>query len=212
MTHAEAIENFEILLDKAQAPYHSPKEKEFILYDALCEWLKLRYREFETGEKRREDINYKLVKIYDYTSTAKINLETLPNFFLIASVSGEWDFVCKGETTTRTLAIMPITHDALAINITDPFNVPSNAFPRYTQYNDVTPILEIHSDTPPTKGRITYIKTPERILTSTPTALCELPDIFMHEVLRHAVRVATGVVENFNKHQTTAQVEMQLEE
>lgn len=211
MTHGTAFEYFDTLCDKSGAPWHDGAEKEYLVHKALCEWIKTHYRDYEEKEKRREDLDLILVRKKSFLNLSIIDLTSSVDFafFLIVALSGSWDFICKGKVTTRNLAIRPIKHDELAELSNDPFNCPTDAFPCYTQYHDDTKsVIQIYSDNTPKTIELVYIKTPEKILDSTPLAVCELPDWAMYEVLEHAVRTAFAIVENYQRYQAQAQGEI----
>lgn len=211
MTHLKAFDDLDILLDKAQAPYHNGREKESICQSALYQWVKTHYKEYERTEKSREDIDTRLLIKKSFVNTSLINLNTVDKFFLIASLEGKWNFTCKGKVTMRGLPIVPATHDEILTIQNDPFQQPTNAFPRYEQYFDTTlnaPVVKIHSDTSPLTSELAYVKTPDPILDSTPNAICELPDWAMDEVLLLAASIALGIVENYPRVQQIEQVQI----
>ncbi|MEN6622021.1 MAG: hypothetical protein ABFD50_10775 [Smithella sp.] len=211
MTHGKAFEALDLLLDKSQSPWHSPSEKEIIFQSALYSWLKTVYENHEYDEKNRQKINQVLLRKKSFGSTSVLDLSTIDKFFLISRMNADWNFICKGKTTRRTIPVAPAKHDEIDIISLDPHNVPTNMFPRYTQYFDSAinkPVVQIHSDTAPISSNLYYIVTPDKISATTPNADCQLPDWAMEEVILFAGRIATGIGENYQRLQNLTQVEI----
>lgn len=209
MTHQEAFDTLDFVLDKSQAPAQDGFGREYLLFNGTLEWLKLHYKDFEKTEKRRQDLDLILVKKSTFGNLRFINLNTVNKFFLTLALSGKWNFLCKTKITLRELPIEPATHDEIKTIANDPFNCPTDAFPRYTQFNDgVNPVIEIHSDNLPQSVEMVYLEVPEKILDSTPLATCQLPDWAMHEIIQHSARHALGILENFQRYQAQSTVEI----
>ena len=213
MTFEELRKYVEQLLDQSQTAYFYPKEIDRALNDAQTERVNVLYSDVEVVQKRRDGLR-QLTKKAIIAGTSTIPLQSLPSEYMFAlSVIGDWDFVCNGKTTRRSVAIKPVRHDVLGVIYNDPFNTPTNQFPVYVDYtNDLgEQVMEIKSDTVPISVEITYLKRPAKIDSeNTPNGVCELPEEEQYNIIRRAVRILTGQtgdMQGYNKQLSEVQLQ-----
>lgn len=157
MTFTQMFDLLDTLIDKVDAPYFDDAEKDRFLNLAQMEFIKLRHKEFEFNEKRREDL-VSIVKefivigsgivtsfiagVLDERATAGIIMNNVDKDYLfIVDLSGDFDIACGSTITTERCFIRPIQRDDIAKILKDPFNKPTNENPVYTQIgNTITSV------------------------------------------------------------------------
>lgn len=191
MTALEMHDLADLLIDKANAPWFNADEKTRFINLAIFEFAKTRYRAFELNEKRRSDL-LPLVRTVTYSNTSKINLNSIsPKFMFALNLSGDFDDATCGAI--KNTAVKPIQLDDY-INIQgDPFNKPTDSSPIYIQRNDGTnDLIEIISETTPSKLELNYLKYPTEIFVDTGNPFnninSDLPDYTHEEIVNLAVR------------------------
>ena len=194
MTFGEMHDLVDVILDKSQTAYFEPSEKDTFLNLAQNELVKNRYKLFEVNEKRREDL-LPLVRQFAFVGTSVINLDIVPDFFLILSLKG--DFLICGEE--QEVALRPRKFDEIYRTSEDPFNRVDDDHPAYVMFNNgVNNIIEIR---PTTKvvvanGELTYLKRPLAIDgENNPNSVPELPEHTHEEIVNIASRKMMLTVE-----------------
>jgi len=196
MTIAEMHSLCDLLLDKADAPWFNPTEKDTFLNLAQIEFTETRYAQFEAIEKRRAEL-LPLVTKAVYNSVNTINLDLVTDFLYVLSVRVLINDACQ-TSGTRLEPVMPIQLDDFAGMQQDPFNKSTDSNVGYTQYNDgVNNIIEIHSDSVPNQIQLAYLKMPIDVSITVPTN-SELPDGTHEEIVNIAVRKMMMTVQDPN--------------
>lgn len=203
MTYQEMFDRFDTLVDKFGGPYFPDESKDQFLNDAQKEWFDNNYPIFETDERRREQFNPLVRTTTIPGPIGEFTDADLTDKFRIIGVGGEWDFVCNGVTTRRTIAIPPLKHDSYYRSLTDPDEAPTDAFPGYLQTNDGTQgIYQVKSTNAPQSISVSFLIAPPVIDgTNNPATNYLLSDDVADEVILIAARIATGNTENYPKYQ-----------
>lgn len=192
MTFSEMHERVDVQLDKHDVPWFEPEEKDIWLNFALNEIVKVRYKEFEKNEKRREDIRTLVTTLTGSGATVAIP----SNFMFALSLKGTFDVVECGISKVVERFIRPIQHDDVNKIKGDPFNSPSNFHPIYTS-TEIS--YEIDSDSSPSAWTLTYIREPVPIDgTNNGSQSSNLPKYMHEEVVNVAVRKILGSIEKQN--------------
>lgn len=196
MTIAEMHTRCDLLIDKADAPWFNPTEKDFFLNMAIMEYVKNKYRAFEVDEKVREDL---LTLVLSYSiAGATINLDVVPNFLFALRVAMDVNSPCGNLTD---VPVTPMRHDAFIESKRDPFNKPADKYPQYTQQTTGgVRTLSVSSDTVPTLLKMVYLATPATVSITVPTN-CNLPVHTHDEIVNLAVRKMLGTIEAFQNYQ-----------
>lgn len=184
MTFAEMQERLDVLLDKSDLSWFVSQEKDIFLNFAVNEFVKKRYSEFETNEKRREDIRTLITSLTDGTGTSVV---TLPSDFMFAlSLKGVFPVTECGTVENKENFIRPIQHDDINKILEDPFNKPLNSNPVYISTSST---FAIQSETAPISWELVYIKTPVVVdATNFPNNTLDLPPYTHEEIVNLAVR------------------------
>lgn len=186
----------DLLLDKADAPWFNPSEKDRYLNLAQIEFVETRYMQFEAIEKRREEL-LPLVKNSPYVGVDLINLNTITDFLYVLSIQAYMIDSCV-STGLRIEPVHPIQLDDFAGSQGDPFNKTSDNNVGYTQFNNGTnDIIQIHSDTIPSNINLFYLKRPIDVSITVPTN-SELPVSTHEELVNIAVRKMMMTIQDPN--------------
>lgn len=176
----------DLLLDKADAPWFNPTEKDDFLNLAQIEFVETRYMQFEAIEKRREEL-LTLVRQTSFAGVNLINLNAVTDFLYVLSIQATMLDTCE-PTGSRLEPVHPIQLDDFAGSQKDPFNKFSDFNVGYTQYNDgVNDTVEVHSDTIPSTLNLFFLKRPINVDIATLTD-SELPVSTHEEIVNIAVR------------------------
>ena len=203
MTIIEMHALCDLLIDKANAPWFNPGEKDDFINLAQIEYLDNSYRFFELNEEIRE----KLLPLVRSTTIAgpapSIDLSAITDFRYILSLRGDLTDNCG---VLRTKAIPPIQLDDEVENQEDPFNRNDNENPGYTQENNGTSNLAIFvSTTNPSNLILKFLKTPVDVLNDLITPAnnvnCELAASCHEEIVNIAVRKMLGTVQDQLQYQ-----------
>jgi len=187
----------DLLLDKANAPWFSPTEKDSYLNMAHMEFAETRYRKFETDERTRKEL-LPLVRRSTSGTTSSINLSAISGFMFILNVLGVFTDVCGTTTTTRKIS--PLQLDDEGDNELDPFNRSANDNPTYTEENDGTNnIVLIKSDSAPVSYVLKYLMIPPRVLNDEAVPANNInsimPEFTHEEIVNIAVRKMMATTE-----------------
>ena len=197
MTIAEMHNTIDLLLDKADAPWFNPTEKDDYINLAQIEFVETRYAQFEAIEKRREEL-LPLVRKISYSGINIINLTAISEFLYVLSLQAYVNDTCK-PTGVRIEPVHPIQLDDFAGAERDPFNKTTDDNVGYTQYNDGAGAntLEVHSTTVPNSIDLFYLKRPVDVSITVPTN-CELPVSTHEEIVNIAVRKMMMTIQDQN--------------
>lgn len=151
----------DLLLDKANSPWFTAKEKDDFLNRAHHEFAEARYRDFELDERTRKEL-LPLVRSMTVNNSAIVNYSAIQDFMFTLSLSGVFNKTCG--TGTAFNKISPIQLDDYAEMQSDPFNKSADDNPNYIEINDGTNnIAEIKSDTTPISYTLKYLKFPRTV-------------------------------------------------
>lgn len=189
MTYSQAHERIDVLLDKHNLPWFEPEEKDIFLEFAQNEFVKVRYKEFEVNEKRREDLR----TLITLSSGSGFSVPVPADMLFVLSLRGVFDVTECGVTSQRKTYIRPIQHDDINKIEHDPFNSPTNEDPAYVSEADG---FSIRSETLPKSWTLTYLKTPIVVNgTLNPGSSFDLPLHTHEEIVNIAVRKMLGSIE-----------------
>ncbi len=204
MTIQEMHDLCDLLIDKADAPWFNPSEKDKFINLAQIEFLDNSYRLFEVNEEVREKL-LPLVRSINYgaaVGTPGINLSIIQDFRYVLSLRGSFPDGCGGRVMKP---IAPIQLDDEVANQLDPWNVNDDRNPGYTQENNGTDnILTMISSTIPIDVTIKYLKTPVNVDITVPTN-CELAVSSHEEIVNIAVRKMLGNIQDQFGYQVQSQ-------
>jgi len=201
VTIAEMQDLADLLIDKANAPWFSPEEKDRFINLAINEYVKNKHKAFETGEKVREDLLTLVSAPHVVNSTDIVNLEVvaLSDFLFVLRVEADITNSCGTKTG---IPVKPAQQDDFAESRKDPFNKPDDGHPVYLQSTNVANerIITVYSDTVPDEIRMVYLKQPVEVDFNTGTD-SDLPDHTHEEIVNLAVRKMLGTIEGFENYQ-----------
>lgn len=205
MTIEEMHELADLLIDKANAPWFTPREKDIFFNLVHKEYVDVNYRMFEKDEEVRAKLN-PIVKTIALGSTLQIDLTAIADFRYVLALKGTVNDNCGNPVTRK---ISPVQWDDEAENQVDPFNVNDDDNMGYTQRNlaGTGNVLDIISTTTPTDIQLVYFKTPVEVFldpTGAASVNSELPDSTHEEIVNLAVRKMLGTVESQVQYQVQA--------
>jgi REP element-mobilizing transposase RayT len=198
MTIAEMHDLADLLIDKANAPWFSPDEKDRFINLAINEYVKNKYRKFEIDEKVREDLLTLVSEVYSVNNTDLINLEIVPDFLFALRLEMDVNSVCGLLTG---VPITPMQQDDFSESQRDPFNKATDKYPQYLQNTQAgNRTIQVYSDVIPTQVRMIYLRQPVEVDINTPTD-SDLPDHTHEEIVNLAVRKMLATIEGFENYQ-----------
>ena len=199
MTIAEMHTLVDLLIDKANAPWFTPAEKDNFLNLAIQEYTKNKHMLFETDEKVREDLLTLVVSPYTVLATDTINLDTIGNFLFALRLEATITNACGTKTG---IPVSPRQHDDFASLQRDPFNKASDDYPVYLQFEiGGARSMKVYSTTtPPDALNLTYLRTPAVVSITVPTN-CDLPQHTHEEIVNLAVRKMLMTIDGFENYQ-----------
>jgi len=206
MTYQELHDLFYIEMDVVQNPYYTPDQVDVFLNQAQIEWFQDLSPNAETNEQLRELFG-SLFRTVTLPGTLTVLESDLPDKANVTALSGVFELEgCGGDRVNRTRPIVPMAHDRYAFALSDPDEVPTNAFPAYLQ--TFTTELEYHikCDTIPSQVTVDYIAYPPVIDgAGSPTTDLVLPIPVIYTILNIACRKASAVIEDAARYQMAAQ-------
>lgn len=200
MTIAEMHSLADLLIDKANAPWFSPEEKDRFLNLEINAYVKRKYSQFESDEKVRKDLLTLVSAPYSVASDI-INLEVIPLADFLFVLRVECDITNSCGTKTG-IPVKPAQHDDFAEAQRDPFNKADDSNPRYLESLNTLGerIIQVYSDNAPTTTRMVYLKQPVTVDINTPTD-CNLPAHTHEEIVNGAVAKMLANIEGFEDYQ-----------
>lgn len=206
LTIIEAHELADALIDKANAPWFSPEEKDMYFNLSQNEFIDKNHRRFEFDEEVRAKLN-PVVRRQIFGSITEVNLSGVDNFRYVLRLKGTFEDKCGNNVKRK---ISPVQWDDEADAQLDPFNVNDNENPGYVQENVAATgnILTILSDTAPSDVELVYLRTPNKVLNDLVTPANNVgftvaPSAH-EEIVNLAVRKMLGTVENQSQYQVQA--------
>jgi hypothetical protein len=197
MTIAEMHSLEDLLIDKANAPWFTPVEKDRFTNLAINEYVKNKHKLFETDEKVREDL-LSLVINHPPVAGDTINLSSINDFLFVLRVEVDITNDCG---TNTGIPVTPMQQDDFSESQRDPFNKAEDEHPQYLQFVEAGDrVIKVYSDTLPTAIRMTYLKQPVAVNINTPTD-SNLPVHTHEEIVNLAVRKMLATIEGFENYQ-----------
>ena len=145
----------DLLLDKANSPWYSSKEKDDFINLAQAEYEESRYREFELDERTRKEL-LPFVRTTTGSNVSEIDLSAIPDYMFTLNLIGEFNKTCGSGTSMEK--IYPLQLDDEGENQNDPFNKNDDSNPAYTEGNNGTiNVLSIISDNAPLNYVLKYL-------------------------------------------------------
>lgn len=175
---------------------------------ARLRWIAKRLPLAESDEQMFRDLEVFMAEPHNFGSTNRVALQALIYPYLgKTAVHGEWNFVCNGRTTPRTLPIPPRRIEVLIPALTDFTEQPEDTDPVYIEEREGEFMyLRILSRNVPSNLTVHYVTEPK------PFRLIEEPSGFTQEGYSQQLQIVSLAmfgreitVENYNK----AQAEMQ---
>jgi len=206
MNIIEMHELADLLIDKANAPWFTPEEKDEFLNLTIKGYTDKNYRLFEKDEEVRAKLN-SIVRVVTFGAISQVDLTSIVDFRYTLRLKGTFPNNCGRDVSRK---IVPVQWDDEAESQIDPFNKNDNENPGYTQRNLVGTgnVLDIISDTTPLDVSLTYLKTPVDVLNDVANPSnnvdCELPASTHEEIVNLAVRKMLGTVESQTQYQVQA--------
>jgi hypothetical protein len=194
----EMHEFCDLLIDKANAPWFTPEEKDKFINLAQIEFLDSSYRFFEVNEEVREKLLPLVRSTFIAGPALQFNLSAINDFRYILGVRGNFPDGCGG---VNTCSISPVQIDDEVDSQKDPFNKADDFFPQYVQENDGTNnVGNILANTAATNIVIKYLKTPVDVVNDIANPLnnvnSEFPDSSHEEIINIAVRKMLASVQD----------------
>jgi hypothetical protein len=188
----------DLLIDKANAPWFTPDEKDIFINLAINEYVKNKHKQFELNEKVREDLLTLVSPTYTVVTTDVIDLDVVPSFLFVLRVEIDVVSTCG---PLRGIPVTPMQQDDFSESQRDPFNKATDKQPQYLQnVQGGARTLQVYSDNQPTEIRMIYLQQAVEVDINTNTD-CNLPDHTHEEVVNLAVRKMLGTIEGFQNYQ-----------
>jgi hypothetical protein len=188
----------DLLIDKANAPWFTPDEKDIFINLAINEYVKNKHKQFELNEKVREDLLTLVSPTYTVVTTDVIDLDVVPSFLFVLRVEIDVVSTCG---PLRGIPVTPMQQDDFSESQRDPFNKATDKQPQYLQnVQGGARTLQVYSDNQPTEIRMIYLQQAVEVNINTNTD-CNLPDHTHEEVVNLAVRKMLGTIEGFQNYQ-----------
>jgi hypothetical protein len=208
MTIVEMHELADLLIDKANAPWFNPSEKDKFINLAQIEFLDNSYRLFEYNEEVREKL-LPLVRSFSAAGPiANLDLSTIQDFRYVLSLRGDFPDGCGGFVTRP---IAPVQLDDEVASQLDPFNKNDNRNPGYIQENNGAGgnLIQFLSVNDPINVTIKYLKTPLPVLNDINAPVnnvnSELSVSCHEEIVNIAVRKMLGNIQDQFGYQVQSQ-------
>jgi len=203
MTIEEMHDLCDVLMDKNNAPWFNPEEKDKFLRLAELEFVKQKVDRYEVDEKGRKDI-MTLVRKSTFGAITSINLDAIDSLMYIVQVRGFFKDSCSGEEEEE--AIVPIQMDDEVDLKDDPFfKLGDNTRGYVETYENGNRELQIITEVTPTSGSLRYIKKPRDVSRDVTTPAnsvdSELPVHVHEEIVNIAVRKMVGSVQDQFQYQ-----------
>jgi hypothetical protein len=198
MTIVEMHTRCDELIDKADAPWFTPEQKDIYLNVAQTDFVENEHKIFEVTERGRESLST-IVKVQNYTNTKILDIDTITRFMFVLDLSGEFPNACKDGTVWRSIKAEQLQD--ITSNQNDPFNKNDDSKPGYIQYdNGTNRVVEIYSDSIPTNISLKYLQRPVDVLNDEQNPAnnidCELPVFTHEEIVRRAVEQMLGTLQD----------------
>ena len=199
MTIEEMHDLCDILMDKNNAPWFNPSEKDKFIRLAELEFVKQQVDRYEVDEKGRKNIQTLVRKYTSAPAINSINVDSaIPTLMYIVQMSGDFVDSC-GNTDSE--AIVPIQLDDEIDLTDDPFFKLGNNTRGYREtYENGYREVQIISDVDPTNVILRYIKKPvdvnRDVTTPANSVNSELPVHVHEEIVNIAVRKMVGSVQD----------------
>ena len=205
-TNIELYKHAQVKWDKANQPHQNASDFQKRYQEARLEWMKLKWKDFETTEAARNDLR-PFIREKDFGNVRVVNFSEIPNKMFITAVHGNFSFSCNGKTTTYTLPIVPRSIDNFNGSTTDPFNQPDDTEPVYIERNIGSgTYIEVQSTTVPQALTVHYIKEPNPFsLVSSPNGTTEEEEAQQYEIVDIAIRKYELSNENYQRFQAMGQ-------
>jgi len=198
MTIAQMHALANLLIDKADAPWFIPEEKDDYINLAINEYTKNKYGQFEVKEKVREDLLTLVSSAYVVNLTNIIDLDAVPDFLFVLRVEMDVQASCGLLTG---VPVVPVQQDDFSESQRDPFNKATDKYPQYLQnMQSGARTLQVYSNTVPLQIRMIYLTQPVTVDINAPTD-CNLPEHTHEEIVNLAVRKMLGTIEGFQNYQ-----------
>jgi len=202
MTIEEMHDLCDVIMDKNNAPWYTPEEKDKFIQLAELEFVKNKEQTYEVDEKGRKDV-LTLVRKYSAGSSTSINLDSIDNLMYIVQVKGIYTNSCGKE---KIEPIVPIQLDDEVELENDPlFDLGKETKGYIETYENGFRELIINSDDVLTNIEIRYIKKPRLVSRDVNVPAnsvdSELPIHVHEEIVDIAVRKMLGSVQDQFQYQ-----------
>lgn len=201
LTNIELYENALLKIEQYGSPDWEIADFRLRYEEARYEWLKDKSKDFEVVALNRS-VLLPFIRSSERGATKIVRYDSLQdNVFTVTSLTGIFDFSCKGKTNSYTLPIVPTRVDA---NFTvDPYATPTDAFPAYIEQNNGDgngAFIQILSNQIPRGVVLQYIKEPERYdPVNDPAGFTEEDRPAQNDILDIAIKKYELSSENYNR-------------
>lgn len=178
MTFAEMGAALDLEIDESGGYWFNDSEKSDFLNKATEKFVKMFYEQFEVNEHARANIRT-LIKDSVAQAGAVFSLTAITDFLYLLRLTGTFTITANGTSSAVTRQIKPEQIDDVYSE--DPFEVGTNASPKYEEVNNT---LLIKSTTAPTNVVARYLKTPKVVdITGAPADSLDLPEHTHSEIV-----------------------------
>ena len=195
----------DIILDKNDAPWFNPEEKDEWIKLAELEFVKNKMDTYEVDEKGRKDL-LTLALSTTVSNSSSINMTTPPlnELMYTTQVVGVFKDSCSGKDYTRAIAPVQLDDEAELKN--DPFYSLDDDMPGYIEtYENGFRELIIKSSTVPVSVTMRYIKKPRPVLndiiTPSNNVDSDLPAHVHDEIVNISTRKMLGSIQDQFQYQ-----------
>jgi len=205
MTIIEMHKLCDIILDKNDAPWFNPEEKDEWIKLAELEFVKNKVETYEVDEKGRKDLlTLALSTTVSNASSINMSVAPLDQLMYTTQVVGVFKDSCNNKDYTRAIAPVQLDDEAELKN--DPFYSLDDDMPGYIEtYENGFRELIIKSSTVPVSVTMRYIKKPRPVLNDIITPAnninSELPDHVHDEIINIATRKMLGSIQDQFQYQ-----------
>ncbi len=213
-TFQQMVDLFNQRIDQSGSPDFTNVEIDRLMNWAYDSW----YRENRPNYSKDQTVKIKMQHLlfpFSFNNVQQITLNTvnqppamINNYRDLAKMKGKWNTKdCNGVITPVERNIVPIPLNAVDTGSQDPFNKPTDQYPKYTQDNNGTyRIINILSTTAPLSLTGTYFKELQVFNSvANPNALFEAQDFVSREVVEIAKVLAKTDIDDYESAQITEQ-------
>lgn len=209
---------FDQRIDQSGSPDFNPTEGDRLLNWAYDVWYLINRPKFDKDQASSVNMTH-LIRPFSFANKADITVvgvgADIENYRDLAKLKAKFNVPdCNGGTKEITPNVVPMSISEQDVNQDDPFNEPTDKYPRYVQdHNGTYRVISVKSTTTPLELIGSYFKELQVIdAANTPNVVFEAQDYVARQVVDIAKILAKGDLDDYpavkNAVQTSALSQM----